>query len=163
MKRVLLAALMAGVASNAMAADLPTHKEPPPAPYYAPPPFTWTGIYVGVNGGWGWGQTSNSSFGNVNGGLVGGTIGYNYQMGQFVLGYEGDFDWSGVSSGTTGYSLGGGAFGTNKLTTEDILTQRARVGYAIDRTLLFVTGGYAGIDTKGTFNDSLGNSGSTNV
>ena len=40
MRRILLTALMAGVASSALAADLPTHKAPPaPAPYYAPPAF----------------------------------------------------------------------------------------------------------------------------
>ena len=67
---------MAGVASSALAADLPTTKGPPPAPYFSPPPaFNWTGFYIGVNGGWGFTQTNNDSFGNLNGGLVGGTVG----------------------------------------------------------------------------------------
>ena len=53
MKKILLAALLAGVASSAFAADLPTHKAAPaPGPYYAPQAFSWTGLYVGVNGGW---------------------------------------------------------------------------------------------------------------
>jgi outer membrane immunogenic protein len=160
MRRILLTALMAGVASSALAADLPTHKAPPaPAPYYAPPAFTWTGFYIGVNGGWGFSGTQNNSFGNINGGLVGGTIGYNYQMGQFVIGYEGDVDWADVHGGNFTYGLPGG-FGTDKLTTNWMVTERARVGYAVDRTLFFVTGGYAGIDTRGTFSDSFGNFGS---
>ena len=163
MRRILLTALMAGVASSALAADLPTHKAPPaPAPYYAPPAFTWTGFYIGVNGGWGFSGTDNNSFGNLNGGLIGGTVGYNYQMGQFVIGYEGDVDWADVHGGNFAYGLPGG-FGTDKLTTNWMVTERARLGYAVDRTLFFVTGGYAGIDTHGTFSDSFGNFGSQNV
>jgi outer membrane immunogenic protein len=162
MRRILLTALMAGVASSALAADLPTHKAPPaPAPYYAPPAFTWTGFYIGVNGGWGFSGTDNNSFGNINGGLVGGTVGYNYQMGQFVIGYEGDVDWADVHGGNFAYGLPGG-FGTDKLTTNWMVTERARLGYSVDKALFFVTGGYAGIDTHGTFADSFGNFGSQN-
>jgi outer membrane immunogenic protein len=162
MRRILFTALMAGVASSALAADLPTHKAPPaPAPYYTPPPFTWTGFYVGVNGGWGFSGTDNNSFGNINGGLVGGTVGYNYQMGQFVIGYEGDVDWSDVHGSNFTYGLPGG-FGTDKLTTDFMVTERARLGYAVDRTMFFVTGGYAGIETHATFSDSFKNFGSQN-
>lgn len=162
MRRFLLTVLMAGVAASALAADLPTHKAPPPAPYYAPPAFTWTGFYVGVNGGWGWGGTDHNSFGNINGGLAGGTVGYNYQIGQFVLGYEGDVDWSGIRGSSFSYTLPGG-FGTDKLTTDWMVTERARLGYAVDRTLFFMTGGYAGIETHGSFFDSFGNSGSQSI
>jgi outer membrane immunogenic protein len=163
MRRILLTVLMAGVASSALAADLPTHKGPPPAPLYTPPPaFTWTGFYVGVNGGFGFSDTNNNSFGHVSGGLVGGTVGYNYQVGQFVLGYEGDVDWSGIRGGNFAYTLPGG-FGTDKLTTDWMTTQRLRAGYAMDRTLFFLTGGYAGIETHGTFADSFGNTGSQSV
>ena len=161
MRRILLTALMAGVASSALAADLPTHKGPPPAPYIPPPSFTWTGFYIGVNGGWGFSGTDNNSFGNINGGLVGGTVGYNYQMGQFVIGYEGDVDWADVRGSNFTYGLPGG-FGTDKLTTNWMVTERARLGYSVDRALFFVTGGYAGIETHGTFADSFGNFGSQN-
>ena len=158
MRRIMLTALMAGVASGALAADLPTYKSPPPPPAYAPPAFTWTGFYIGVNGGFGFSDTDNASFGHVSGGLVGGTVGYNWQMGQFVLGYEGDIDWSGVRGSNFAYTLPGG-FGSDKLTTDWMVTERARLGYAVDRTLFFVTGGYAGIETHGSFFDSFGNSG----
>src|ERR1700723_2209440 len=155
MRRILLTALMAGVASSALAADLPPHKAPPaPAPFYTPPPFTWSGFYVGVNGGWGFSGTDNNSFGNINGGLVGGTVGYNYQMGQFVVGFEGDADWSDIRGSDFGFTFPGG-FGSNKLTSEFMTTERARLGYAWDRTLFFVTGGYAGIDMKGSFNTTF--------
>src|SRR5271154_4797124 len=152
MRRILLSVLMAGVASSALAADLPTTKGPPPAPYPPPPAFNWTGFYIGVNGGWGFTNTHNDSFGNnINGGLVGGTVGYNYQMGQFVIGYEGDVDWSDIRGSNFTFGLPGG-FGNDKLTSEFMVTERARLGYAWDRTLFFVTGGYAGIDMHGSFN-----------
>jgi outer membrane immunogenic protein len=143
MKKVLLAALMAGVASSAMAADLPTRKAPPAPVYTAPPIFSWTGFYVGVNGGWG-GGTRGKDFGNVDGGLVGGTVGYNYQINnQFVLGVEGDWDWADLKKN------GGNALGNYyKNKVDDLVTVRARAGYAIDRALLYVTGGYAGAEDK---------------
>ena len=144
MKKVLLAALMAGVASSAMAADLPTRKAPPaPQVYAAPPVFSWTGFYVGVNGGWG-GGTGGGNFGSPTGGLVGGTVGYNYQIGQFVAGLEGDWDWADINkSGVNG----AGAY-SNKI--DELLTARARAGYAIDRALLYVTAGYAGVEDRVT-------------
>ncbi len=143
MNKVLLAALMAGVASSAMAADLPTRKAPPaPQVYAAPPVFTWTGFYVGVNGGWG-GGTGGKDFGNVDGGLVGGTVGYNYQINnQFVVGVEGDWDWADLKKDGTN-ALG---YYHNKI--DDLVTARVRAGYTIDRALLYVTGGYAGADDK---------------
>jgi outer membrane immunogenic protein len=143
MNKVLLAALMAGVASSAMAADLPTRKAPPaPAQYYAPPAFSWTGFYVGVNGGWG-ASSGGGDFGAPNGGLVGGTVGYNYQIGQFVAGLEGDWDWADLNkSGVNGVV---GPY-TNKV--DELVTARARAGYAIDRALFYVTAGYAGAEDK---------------
>ncbi len=141
MKKFLLAALMAGVASSALAADLPTHKAPPaPAPAYVPPVFTWTGFYVGVNGGYGIGSASDSNFGNPSGGLVGGTAGYNYQIGQFVAGVESDFDWADLSKS--------GVIGTVPYSTriDSLFTARARAGFALDHALLYVTGGYAGTE-----------------
>jgi len=142
MNKVLLAALMAGVASTAMAADLPTHKAAPaPAPYYAPPVFSWTGLYVGVNGGWA-GGTGGGDFGSPNGGLIGGTLGYNYQIGQFVLGVEGDWDWAGLKKD------GANVLGSYSNKVDQLMTARARVGYAIDRALLFVTAGYAGAEDQ---------------
>jgi outer membrane immunogenic protein len=141
MRKFLLAALMAGVASSAMAADLPTRKAPPAPMSYAPPVFSWTGFYVGVNGGWG-GTSGGKGFGNVDGGVVGGTVGYNYQINQFVIGMEGDWDWADLSK------HGINALGSYHNKIDDLVTVRARAGYAIDRALLYVTGGYAGAEDK---------------
>ena len=49
------------LAGSALAADLPTRKGPPIAPVYVPPPFTWTGFYVGANAGGGWASRNNNN------------------------------------------------------------------------------------------------------
>ena len=99
--------------SAALAADFGRPPPPPAYPGALPPPvypiFSWTGIYVGVNGGGAFGQSnwSDPFFGttgdfDVSGGLFGGTIGGNYQFigTPFVVGIEGDADWANIS-GTT--------------------------------------------------------------
>ena len=67
--------------------------------------YNWTGFYVGLNAGYGFG-TSTWTFPAVDcpnqaGFLVGGTLGYNYQVGSFVFGVEGDYDWSNVKGSDT--------------------------------------------------------------
>jgi outer membrane immunogenic protein len=60
-----------------------------------------------------------------------------------VLGVEGDWDWADLTK--SGNNLAG-AFNNR---VDDILTARARVGYTVmDRTLVYVTGGYAGADER---------------
>jgi len=80
----------------------------------------------------------------VNGGLVGGQLGYNWQFGQFVYGVEGDGDWTDLR--------GTANFANCKLgcqTRNDFLaTARGRVGFAVDRWLPYVTGGLAVGDIK---------------
>jgi len=158
MNRFLAAALMASVATAAFAADLPNRKGPPPAPVYAPPPFSWTGFYVGVNGGFGTTDVRGNSFigggsvfGSPSGGLVGGTMGYNYQIGQFVVGVEGQLDWADFSKGRT--FLDGS---TDSLKVDSVANVLGRAGWAWDRTLFYVAGGYAGADVHaGAFNDTV--------
>src|ERR1041385_8473928 len=83
----------------ANAADIARRQAmPTKAPaYYAP--YNWTGFYIGINGGGAWGNSewTNAALGStgsfdISGGLVGGTIGYNWQVNQFVFGLEGDID-----------------------------------------------------------------------
>jgi outer membrane immunogenic protein len=152
MTRLLTVALLAGVATSAFAADLPSYQSPPPVVYA--PPFNWTGVYFGVNGGYGW--ASASAFGNPTGGLVGGTAGANYQMGQFVLGGEGDWDWSNISNTQTNLLV------SNQMDVNQIMTLRARAGFAFDRALIFVTGGYAAVGTNASFSEFNGFGGSQN-
>src|SRR5438067_3600060 len=109
MKRNVFAAIGALVSSAAAvgpaaAADLSTRYQQPlvKAPAYAPL-YNWSGFYLGINGGGGWGRSTwdRADTFNLSGGMVGGTAGYNWQMGQVVLGLEGDIDWSGIGGTTT--------------------------------------------------------------
>jgi outer membrane immunogenic protein len=151
MKRIFISAVLSLVgAANALAADLP-QAPPPQAPVaYVPtmaPVYNWGGIYFGVNGGYelGGSQWSGPAIPpdfSVNGGLVGGTVGVNYQIEQFVLGVEADFDWQGL----TGTSSNGFCFlnGAQCQTKSDWLgTFRGRLGYASDKVLFYGTAGGA--------------------
>ena len=156
---VIGASLMAGVASlsAAKAADLPNRSYPtaPQQSYYSPTSaFNWGGVYAGVNAGFDVGKFTKdfNYMGTSTGGLVGGTIGYNYQSGQAVFGIEGDLDYNSFSnSGTKAVNN----FGTGTGKADSLLTVRGRVGYAYDKFLPYITAGYAGGDVKGTFNDTV--------
>jgi len=117
LKKFLIAsAAISTFAGSALAADLPSRKAPP---VYAPPPpvFTWTGFYVGANGGYidrqrthifgsslggagvgadvatalALGQGANFDLNRTSGFLGGGQVGYNWQVNQYaVIGVEGD-------------------------------------------------------------------------
>ncbi len=148
MKRMLIAgALALAAAGTALAADLPPAAAPPPrapAAYVPAPVFSWTGIYLGINGGWAWGTATDSiccvSL-NPSGGLVGGTLGGNYQIGQFVIGLEGDGDWTNLDGKST-VVPGCGAGGCETKSTW-LATVRGRAGWAWDRVLFYGTGGAA--------------------
>jgi outer membrane immunogenic protein len=167
---VLLAATAAAAlgVSSAFAADLPVRSEPPPPFVPAVPIFTWTGFYVGVNAGWGWrddnrtpviltpgigtpGLAGQLDFSGDDGGFTGGgQIGYNYQIGSFVIGAEADIQWADTGNnqnviftpapGFTGVFLPG-EFSSNA--PEWFGTLRARLGFAADRFLVYATGGLA--------------------
>lgn len=159
MKNYLLsgvAALGLLAAGAATAADLPARKGPVMAPVYAPV-FTWTGFYVGGNAGYGWGNvnagntfaTRTVTIGDTDGFVGGGQIGYNYQMGQFVLGLEADIQGADLKTGSN-------VFG-DSVSTDYYGTVRARVGVAFDRILPYVTGGWA----YGNVKTTIGGVGST--
>jgi outer membrane immunogenic protein len=97
-----------GVSSAASAADMAVKARPLPVVA----PYSWTGCYVGVEGGGSWGRDRSISNGtnngvpngtlgalktasDISGGIGGGTIGCNYQVNQWVFGIEGDYSWSG--------------------------------------------------------------------
>jgi outer membrane immunogenic protein len=137
---------LAAAMQPAAAADIP--RQPPvytKAPAYAPVLFDWSGFYVGVNGGWGWSRssydfagTSSGTF-HGDGGLVGGTIGYNYQAGQTVWGIEGDLDWANIN-GSAACPVG---VATCETKNKWLSTIRGRLGYAADRFMPYLTGGVA--------------------
>src|ERR1700691_851411 len=154
MKRMLFAGvLMLAATGSTLAADLPPSMPPPPprapAAYVpiAPPMYNWGGVYIGINGGYGFGSSDWSATGtstgnfNIQAAVVGGTCGANFQSGQFVFGIEGDGDWSNIKgSASTTNAVCPGCTTANTW----LATLRARTGVAWDRVLIFATAGGAG-------------------
>jgi outer membrane immunogenic protein len=160
LKGVAVVALTAVGAVAAQAADLPTRKEAP-APIFVPPPFTWTGFYVGVNAGGIWPSGSRNAsildtnpataafvtagfpggLGSQSAGFIGGgQAGYNWQTGAFVLGVETDFDGSTLSKKfnnigspfAAATGLGGDFLTVNgKNSLTWLGTTRARLGFVV--------------------------------
>jgi outer membrane immunogenic protein len=156
MKKILLASVaLLSLSAAASAADLPSRRAPAPV-VAAVPVFTWTGFYAGVNAGFGF-NNSNSVVladgtvidvidGDDDVNFVGGAqIGFNYQMGAFVVGLEGDLQWA--DFGDRRYDLG--AAGVFEDDSDDWFgTVRARAGVAFDRALVYATGGFAFADDR---------------
>ncbi len=149
-KKILLGAvtglLLAPTA--ALAADLPMKAAPVPVAIY-----DWTGFYIGAAAGGSFGFSdhvdratgfSNTSGYNVKGGLAGGTLGYNWQVSSFVVGFEGDVSWvSEIGTSNDVGPAGNPAFAS--FTKERWLaTARGRFGYAVNNLLFYATGGWAG-------------------
>jgi outer membrane immunogenic protein len=143
----------AGV-SAASAADLPMRSAPPAPIIAAAPIFTWTGFYVGVNAGYGW---SDDDFDAVDfaddeddGGFIGGAqVGYNYQIGSFVVGLEGDIQYAdfGRDGAFTFTDPDTGEVFTDEFESSDWFgTVRARAGVAFGQALIYATGGFAFAD-----------------
>jgi outer membrane immunogenic protein len=137
----------------ASAADLKARPAPPPP---LPPPFSWTGFYIGGNigGAWVHGNITDSLFGlnfnngNNNGAFIGGgQVGFNYQFSNYVLGVEGDFDWA-ANNNNTGNGVVVPGVGTFQVTSNDtwIATVAARFGLAYDHWLFYgkAGGGWVG-------------------
>ncbi len=153
MKKILLASVaLFGFAGAASAADLPIRSAPPAPIVAAVPVFTWTGFYVGVNAGYGWVSDDRIvdpvfgfTGGDDEGGFVGGgQIGYNYQIGSFVVGLETDIQYADLG---TRYRFNAAIPGYEEDDSDDWFgTVRARAGVAFDRALIYATGGFAYAD-----------------
>jgi outer membrane immunogenic protein len=147
MKRLLLAGvgLTTLCLASALAADLPP-RMPTKAPAYAPV-YNWSGWYLGINGGYGFGRSnwSDTATGattggfDIDGGLIGGTLGVNWQSGPWVYGLEADGAWSDMR-GSTAVTC---AVANCETRNNWLATFRGRVGHAFDRVLPYVTGGLA--------------------
>jgi outer membrane immunogenic protein len=150
MRKLLLASVAAAALSApAFAADLPARSAPPAFTAPVPIAFSWTGFYAGLDAGYGWNESSWRNvgapvFANFNtdgdGFVGGGHIGYNYQINQFVVGLEGMINFTDIR----GSALCSGVVGTNCRTKQDWLADiNVRAGFAIDRALIYATGGVA--------------------
>ena len=163
MKKTVLAALFCVIAvGNGFAADLPAAGPPPAAVRYAgAATYDWSGFYIGINGGYAFGNSSWNSgtppltTGNftTDGLLAGGTLGINYQAGRFVFGFEGDADWSSLKgTSSNGYCSAVTAGAVCQTAEHWLGTLRARIGFAVDRVLIFGTAGGASGDIKAGLN-----------
>lgn len=127
---------------------------------------SWTGLYYGFNGGYGWSaddslvtaqafslnnnalEQQSKTFG-LRGTFGGAQAGYNWAAGRLVFGLEADVEGSqffGSETVEVSEISGGKLRGSRvKGATEPdwFGTLRARLGYSFDRTLLYVTGGLA--------------------
>lgn len=167
MRRIFLATTsIIAVSGMAFAADLPSRLAP-----NVPPPvmqaFSWTGFYVGGSSGYLTGTSkvtdvNATTFGTIpaavpgttttnksSGGIYGVNAGYNFQTGHFVLGVEADYGFTSAPKSTDflggGLVPGGAGVGGVTVATKvtSLGTVRGRLGVAFDRTLFYVTGGWA--------------------
>lgn len=144
MIRSLVIGLLAATATTSvMAADLVID------PIYAPAAAVndWSGFYVGVFGGYGWGTVNSFGVDNdVDGWLAGGAVGANFALSDVIVaGLVGDVAWSNISGVTGGADINQDWVGS----------LRARVGYNGGAFLPYVTGGVA---ATGVSLDILGDS-----
>jgi outer membrane immunogenic protein len=170
-----VAALALG-STTALAADLPVKAAPPVVIY------DWTGFYLGISGGGSFGGSNHVDPNGANytadgisvrGGLVGGTVGYNWEVSRFVVGFEGDLSWVGEygsHNDNNGFGLpaggAGGGLGTSLFANPNfqsftketwLATARGRVGYAVNNLLFYATGGYAGAGVTAGINSTVNN------
>lgn len=153
MKKSLVGGLLLSVASfAAQAADLPAHMPVKAMPVVQS--FSWTGLYIGAHVGYGWGDAKFtdpffpgwSLTNDFNGVLGGGQIGYNQQFGQWVFGVEADISGASLDGQATDVApFAGDLYRTN---VDLISTVTGRVGFAFERSLLYVKGGGAWAHTK---------------
>jgi outer membrane immunogenic protein len=142
-KKVLLTttALIALGIAPAAAADLAARPYTK-APAAAIAINNWTGFYIGAMGGYA--QEDTSDFGQLSGGFAGGTVGYNWQNGNLVLGLEADGAWADVGASVAIIP----GLASIDYTIRSMGTVRGRIGYAFDQVLLYGTGGYAWSDNR---------------
>lgn len=183
-----LAALIAlsGVASAA-AADLPS-RIVAKVPARSDPGYQWGGWYVGGHAGGVWGRSDvGSAFVNgttpianqqafaasapqldASGFAGGGQVGYNHMVDRWLFGVEVDASYSGLRASRAAaapFPTGGGFAVNYAASTPWTMTLRPRIGYAIDRTLLYATGGLALTDLNfaSAYADSAGRSATASV
>jgi outer membrane immunogenic protein len=150
---IVAAALMLVILA-ARAADLP-YKAPPMSPPYSSALLAnWSGGYIGINGGYGFGSSDwDFPVASISpeGWLAGGTLGYNFQRGAVLWGVEGDVDYSNLKG-----SIDCPTATTCESRNTWLATARARLGYAgFGNWLPYFTGGAAFGDIKAS-NSAIG-------
>jgi outer membrane immunogenic protein len=166
---LLAVSLGLGVVSGASAADLPVKSR---SYVEAPQAFSWSGFYLGLHAGYGWGTNNWTSRGIVedptglvtltpigtkSDGVLGGVQGgANYQLASWVFGIEADLAVMHAKGSRDGTMFQANAPGLTVTTTatsqiEWLAMFTGRAGYAFDRTLFYVKGGIAAAETRDNF------------
>jgi len=172
-KLFIAGASIAALTTVASAADLPA-RQYNKAPVMAPMPVqTWTGFYIGGNGGYAWGSADTSGnsttttgplFGlppgflgaapgptftgadrsfDLDGGFGGFQVGYNYQTGAVVWGIEADYQFASIKGSDSFLASAAGPGYETDSKIKSFGTVRGRLGYSFGSVLPYVTGGYA--------------------
>lgn len=149
MRKLCLAAAFASfAAAPALAADAVVLQPTPPAAPVIVQAYDWSGFYLGGQAGYGWADIeAPAPDGDVeaDGFLGGGHVGYNFALGNVVLGIEADYDFANIEADD--------GFGE----IDAIARGKLKAGYAFDRFLPYLTGGiaHASADTAlGEFDDT---------
>eukprot|EP01037_Dinobryon_pediforme_P023365 gene23365-biopygen14093 len=158
-KLILTTTAVAALSGTAAAADLASKHMEVTVP---PLPFSWTGFFGGVTLGTAAIQSRETGVGPVfmypgdslnsdGAGVIGGIEGgYNYQIGSLVLGAEADYSASSARAAFQYYYAP--SIGNYRL--QEIGSLRARIGYASDRALVYMTGGLAVGNIDNSFTDN---------
>jgi outer membrane immunogenic protein len=117
---------------------------------------SWTGFYLGVHGGWGWGKTEildpifSPPFSptelQYNGPLAGAQLGANWQLSNFVLGAELDGSWAFVRGNSNRNQGIITSSSRNGIGYRALATGTGRVGYSMGQWLAYAKGGVAWAD-----------------
>ena len=156
--RTLAAVQMVAPFGACLAADIGKASHLPGAPPM-PAFHSWTGVYAGIQAGYGVGDASGTQNGggtffpvvpysiDPHGFIGGGHLGYNHQIGQWVFGLEGDLEAANVKGLTTQTAAGLPYFFNTD--AQMLASVRGRAGIALDAWLLYTTGGvaWANVDT----------------
>jgi outer membrane immunogenic protein len=140
-----------------------------------PTAYDWTGPYIGLQGGYAWGKNdlSAKSTGQVitldaavidgddgsfdlDGFVGGGHIGSNWQRDALVLGLEGDIEYADLDDKIGIFDQAGNLAGRDEVEVDWLGSVRLRGGFAIDRALLYATGGLAAGGAKLKTEDEFG-------
>jgi outer membrane immunogenic protein len=166
MKSIFAAALLATVSSGAFAADAIVAA--PEAPIVYDTAFTWSGVYVGLHAGHAWGDVSYAADPHpvtdpdpaetfdVSGWLAGAQVGFNRQVGNFVFGIEGDISWANIEGEGSDVDPRPESESIPSFEVDWLSTIRGRAGVAIDRVLIYGTGGVAFAGVTGNISNLEG-------
>jgi outer membrane immunogenic protein len=159
-RNILLAsAATFAMVGGAAAADMPAYPAEAAAIVEAPAVNTWEGMYIGAHGGWNWAESDadgegDIDFGDMEGFVVGGQVGYNWQMNNIVFGLEVDGSYVDNDEDGSGFDDEGDVFAAG-IEQNYLVSARGRLGFGFDRFLVYGTGGaaFTGLDFSGIGED----------